>query len=926
MCLSCVACHVSCALTCSCVFIGDNGQGDVRTAEMALDSAQLKSRLCRVYVHEVLPLQSTHVKRKETKVRNANSSICYFKTYIDAAIDACKHTLIRAAGLRRVVVESIVDFDYITDDEWRKCDQAFIARTTTADVTHVSTSSSASVVPVPDSLSSSASTGSPVSGSSDVFTSGGSRPHSRSVANNRPQMKDKKRKLPSHQLIPEYRQDLGLRDINASIAVANVLLTKHRLPTVPLKKYKCRFKSGAVVRTPYGKAVVVRFRPTDGFYQVLMQWDGTGSTKPVTAYLQSSSMTALPPVIITAGAVTSTIVSIANMPVQISSSSSSTAVFTATTTQPNAATLIDSSSPRASAPASMASRVLGSLNFLGNGAAGGSTLMTLSSPSRRHSPDKGEQSPPPSYTPGNTTPMKTPTRSPLNTMSSFNDILPPISLPPSLGGEHAQSSSSADAALSDAVASAQTPSKTKDDFEISNIMNMPPNIPPPSPPSLNEEVSAAQLKLQKSPLMNSKALASPMTSHSATIAASASPLTLSSSVSPLTVPIIGSIFNRRPILQSVQATSMQSAAQQGSLVNCILGGRFWTPYGVGEAIDYRSKDDMLVLRVILDVPVVSDSGSSSSCCGNNIVSRKGWYIRATQGQHVEPIAKAAHQTTAQIQSQHAAQQLIAFKEQEDRNNGNRTNFLIFIARNQAVQLTVPSVTCHALAIAAGTSVPLSRMSSITSSQDPAALPVLESVVTHPTNSTDYKNYSDDQITNSTSLVASSDIHCKEKLEQDCRNDSTHAVAAPELNAMLSSTTDLLPSSSISVCVDDTTTHDSIDQSATEQLGSHGSSHSISVSNYNDSFQPLVFNDSLSVSDNSLCSLSPATGELSSVMTVTRPSPLQGPHLYNFVTAAKCDMYSEKQLTTAADATSLVVAALMSELIYKVEAKYNDDIE
>ena len=97
-----------------CIFIGDNGQGDVRTgtylyslfdenvfikkhyfiAEMMLDTPNFSGNMERVYVHLVQPLHLTYVTHPTTK-KSTHPSICYFHTYIDAALDAFQHKLIR---------------------------------------------------------------------------------------------------------------------------------------------------------------------------------------------------------------------------------------------------------------------------------------------------------------------------------------------------------------------------------------------------------------------------------------------------------------------------------------------------------------------------------------------------------------------------------------------------------------------------------------------------------------------------------------------------------------------------------------------------------------------------------------------------------------------------------------------------------------
>jgi hypothetical protein len=95
-----------------CIFIGDNGQGDVRVAEMILERPEHRSNLERVYIHEVQPLQKTFTKSPATKLVTT-PRICYFRTYVDAALDAYRHNLIRLTGLRRVCVEAVRDYSNI---------------------------------------------------------------------------------------------------------------------------------------------------------------------------------------------------------------------------------------------------------------------------------------------------------------------------------------------------------------------------------------------------------------------------------------------------------------------------------------------------------------------------------------------------------------------------------------------------------------------------------------------------------------------------------------------------------------------------------------------------------------------------------------------------------------------------------------------
>lgn len=236
----------------SCIFIGDNGQGDARMAEMILDSAQYKRNLNRIYIHEVIPLQRTHIKEPKLKTHHPKSPIVYFKSYVEAAIDAYKNDLIRLTGLRRVMMESLADYEYLSVDDWKRCELLD---------------------------SSSNPTGEP-----------SRRPNSTSRRRKVPS------KLASYQLVLEPKCDTALRAINTALSIGNQVLISGGLPPTRLLKYKTRFKIGVCVKTPYGKGIIVRFRPSDGMYEVLMQWDATGQHKPVTGFFQFCSLQNLTPV------------------------------------------------------------------------------------------------------------------------------------------------------------------------------------------------------------------------------------------------------------------------------------------------------------------------------------------------------------------------------------------------------------------------------------------------------------------------------------------------------------------------------------------------------------------------------------------------------------------------------------------------------
>eukprot|EP00595_Chromulina_sp_UTEXLB2642_P002662 CAMPEP_0196763812 /NCGR_PEP_ID=MMETSP1095-20130614/4828_1 /TAXON_ID=96789 ORGANISM="Chromulina nebulosa, Strain UTEXLB2642" /NCGR_SAMPLE_ID=MMETSP1095 /ASSEMBLY_ACC=CAM_ASM_000446 /LENGTH=754 /DNA_ID=CAMNT_0042117865 /DNA_START=259 /DNA_END=2520 /DNA_ORIENTATION=+ len=211
------------------VLIGDNGQGDARVAEMVLQDPEFRDKLDRVYIHVVKSLRTTYVSnptilqplQPQIMQLQANKTtgvprekICYFKTYIDAAIDAYEHNLIKLSGLRSVMIEAVADFKAIPLSDWMKVSNGSLAWT----------------------------------------------------------------------YIKETRQ----REINTAINKGNQILLSKGLSDVKPIRIDCQYPIGKPVVTKFGLGIVINYRPSDGIYEVSMQWDITGENKPVIGYFNSS--------------------------------------------------------------------------------------------------------------------------------------------------------------------------------------------------------------------------------------------------------------------------------------------------------------------------------------------------------------------------------------------------------------------------------------------------------------------------------------------------------------------------------------------------------------------------------------------------------------------------------------------------------------
>jgi len=94
------------------VFLGDNGQGDVRAAELMSDELEHRLKLGRyklekAYVHLVQPLEKTHHRHASLQAAEKAwkaANVVFVETFVDAALDAATSTppLIRPRGLKRV--------------------------------------------------------------------------------------------------------------------------------------------------------------------------------------------------------------------------------------------------------------------------------------------------------------------------------------------------------------------------------------------------------------------------------------------------------------------------------------------------------------------------------------------------------------------------------------------------------------------------------------------------------------------------------------------------------------------------------------------------------------------------------------------------------------------------------------------------------
>jgi len=93
------------------VFVCDNGQADVRAAELMKE--KLGAALECVFVHEVQPRDLTFGFTPASPAKWRQMGICFYKTFVGAALVAFERGLIGADALRRVCVRAVDDFEVV---------------------------------------------------------------------------------------------------------------------------------------------------------------------------------------------------------------------------------------------------------------------------------------------------------------------------------------------------------------------------------------------------------------------------------------------------------------------------------------------------------------------------------------------------------------------------------------------------------------------------------------------------------------------------------------------------------------------------------------------------------------------------------------------------------------------------------------------
>jgi hypothetical protein len=87
------------------VFVGDNGQADVRAVTMMMQLPYIKFRAA--FIHVVQPMAETYGLAKDS------SKFCFFTNYVQAGLYAYENRLVSAASLARITINAVDQFELV---------------------------------------------------------------------------------------------------------------------------------------------------------------------------------------------------------------------------------------------------------------------------------------------------------------------------------------------------------------------------------------------------------------------------------------------------------------------------------------------------------------------------------------------------------------------------------------------------------------------------------------------------------------------------------------------------------------------------------------------------------------------------------------------------------------------------------------------
>ncbi|DAZ94935.1 TPA: hypothetical protein N0F65_012652 [Lagenidium giganteum] len=267
------------------VFIGDNGQGDVRAAELIVEKFG-SDALEAGYFHLVQPIEKTFGLRSLDDIeRWRKMNIVFFNTYVGAAVQAYKLKQIRLCGLKKICESATKSF--VEMEGWpTPGDRERIRMLVNADLEAANALFGKAFDPLPlvtkpqvFALNSQVRT---------PFGQGIVRKYRGIDGIYHVELVDwtmcnRKRAVgffPQESLMPYVKDD-------------TTKMTKSELKYVKYKKAPLAriFAPQTLVRTPFGNGRVVRFRPKDEVYVVTI--DGQGTMMNLTGYFAPDAIVAV---------------------------------------------------------------------------------------------------------------------------------------------------------------------------------------------------------------------------------------------------------------------------------------------------------------------------------------------------------------------------------------------------------------------------------------------------------------------------------------------------------------------------------------------------------------------------------------------------------------------------------------------------------
>lgn len=295
-----------------------------------LENPTYSKQMDRIYIHQIQPLHCTYVKNKEITLNRYHKKICYFGTYIEAAIDAYKHKLIRITGLKRIMEDAVKDFQSIPLSAWAiinapvtedkdktgndstgsstNTKELLLAQSTTKrTIISSSLNKKTKITPSFASISktkplsikhhyhqysTSASSNTQTLLTKTNISATSSRSGASATNTSASRQQQQLSSLHHSEYVAEIKRELRIRELNNDLEKGNALL-KSIIPlteAVPLLRYSNRYQIGSIIYTLYGPGVLTHFRDEDGIYEIDVFWTHGNHKTIIKVYIPGISI------------------------------------------------------------------------------------------------------------------------------------------------------------------------------------------------------------------------------------------------------------------------------------------------------------------------------------------------------------------------------------------------------------------------------------------------------------------------------------------------------------------------------------------------------------------------------------------------------------------------------------------------------------